>query len=1133
MEYGNISSLVEALLNNYQDLESDDLKQNLILSYYQHILSHLNQAFNDNKDNIDNFLIKATDILAENWELVRGSLLCYTNLPTSDVTLCLCSIADFIAGHRKELDAANPLKFLMPTVQTESLFPAQYPHLCPNPPQMEMQDENITLARIIKTHILSTDGKYLIPVSILLKLNENSQLNNKGYPENLVNPYFDGLTYPEDCPYIQSEEFFRLIEHSPKARAFYDAKVAFDIACQDKRNLLGQMRELNRILYYSSVQVSGKEEKAGDSAYLAISNFFEYYNAIDSTAKNRIPRQVKKEIETLFHFAASKNNERNIGSCLATRRTGLLEAIQDQESILSEIGLNKNLQTERIEKAKYQLKAAREALELDPFGEDQLGLQFRLLQSLNLSFECLQEDDLVFFYKLQPQEIIQFLQDENIQGDVLEIINEIALWVIICHNLSPHRLEAFLSVVGDLLWEKLIKTAADLSHLISSLDNERCELIFKNTQRIIALIKTPTQFARLVEHLNDSQKNILFEILKLHLTMIIMSPHDLSVVFKQLNETQRQIIFELLKPSLPHLIKRAVDFSQMGFSLSTEQHRELFKIFHSQLPSLIKTAKDAYDIFKYLTSAEKKIIFEPQRQKLIALIHTPEDLSCLIHYLEPGDCLDLCLIFAKNPHFIPNTQTFLKTIQSLNSPQKDIFYEVYKYLLPQLIKNTKELKDILLPLNTMQREETFKICNQPQFCFIQSLHHFEQILPLLTPTQADEFFTAHQEKICSFIANSEELNMILKLLSARGCFDACQFFKKYRPHLLSNSKHLASLLYNLDESHSAAVYEVYKTEIAGLIRSNRDIQHILTHLHPAFYPQFCRDFDMMLSFYIQTSLDLLELVKCIAPVYCMDFTLAYPNRIRLLLQTSVDFLNLLDGGYTRCNTILRTLAITHPPFLSTPTDLIIIAGSLQEYQLIEICQLYQVHLEQLIKNKEELLTLLQPLSIGKSHQLCKFYIKHLVNYLKTEDDLKLFETELSAPKYAQALHFLEEGHFQQLNTLLEKLLSKDVLIYPLDTFPDNLKLALRNFAKNMKEEKANYQTHKNYLLFRETARDLLKELRALLSIQNVPYFFSQPFNEDLIYKHLALIERCIDDLHLSAIVVLPTANPQMAEINTM
>ncbi|WP_019216997.1 hypothetical protein [Legionella tunisiensis] len=281
------------------------------------------------KTNVFNLQIRALkSFLADNWEMVNGTALCYTAHPDSDLTFILSAIAKLVWDNKavwmNEGESWCVLKLLMPTLSTDSLDgTGSYPSL------HEVND----VLQVLNTHILGREGKYLIPVK---KLNELAGTSTTGW----VNPYYDYKCHSEEMVSISAEEYQRLIRHSDYTEALFNAHNQYEISLNEQGSLLTHLRQLSRLLYFNSKHGAGNEANAGEGAYDAIIHFNEYFSKLDKVSKGQIPAQVMVQINILLDLAsnATQNIEGDI--CIANRRKKLEEAMHPVEQILMGIGLS-------------------------------------------------------------------------------------------------------------------------------------------------------------------------------------------------------------------------------------------------------------------------------------------------------------------------------------------------------------------------------------------------------------------------------------------------------------------------------------------------------------------------------------------------------------------------------------------------------------------------------------------------------------------------------------------------------------------------------------------------------------------------------------------------------------------------
>ena len=141
------------------------------------------------------------------------------------ITRLVCDIAEFVALtiNQQTLDTPiSAIELLMPTIKS-SIRPNNpeaitgeevYPNLC-----------DIPLQKVLKTHILGREGKFLLPIKLLTELEISPiiiPLRNPYVPESDKDApaVFVGELY-----YVNEEEQVRLVKHSPFTQAISDASV--------------------------------------------------------------------------------------------------------------------------------------------------------------------------------------------------------------------------------------------------------------------------------------------------------------------------------------------------------------------------------------------------------------------------------------------------------------------------------------------------------------------------------------------------------------------------------------------------------------------------------------------------------------------------------------------------------------------------------------------------------------------------------------------------------------------------------------------------------------------------------------------------------------------------------------------
>ena len=142
--------------------------------------------------------------LADVWKTINGSMLAYTATINTEVTRMLLYVAEFVVDSlNTEHTPLTLLQVLMPSVNLTPID-QRFPDL--------KQISSIADAfRVLQTHILGTDGRYLIPIALII----DDPDKNGCY----LNPYldrdsFDDPQFIDDHQFVIVEELARINQHS-------------------------------------------------------------------------------------------------------------------------------------------------------------------------------------------------------------------------------------------------------------------------------------------------------------------------------------------------------------------------------------------------------------------------------------------------------------------------------------------------------------------------------------------------------------------------------------------------------------------------------------------------------------------------------------------------------------------------------------------------------------------------------------------------------------------------------------------------------------------------------------------------------------------------------------------------------
>lgn len=460
--------------------------------------------------------------LAENWNFVQGTALCYTAHPTSPITDLLCDVAAYVAEEKNKLIPENEaqistIQILMPTVACDSMFPHQYPNL----------DSHIDIKAILKTYIVGREGKYLIPVKCI-----NSEEFVDGKP--IVNPYYDVFSHPEDMAFLTENEIQRLGVHSQFTKELCAAKEALEGLSGNQDNLLGRLRTLSIHLRFNSVDGIGQETIAGMGSSLAIFQFKEYYDKLTFEEKSRIPPAITGEIALLLHHASYETSytgrNTDYGSCLASRRGSLERAMKHQETLLCSIGLtdSSNLET-LITDAKSRLNAARENVLTEngqnpnDEGFDKLGIPLRLARHFNFKLK-----NLDMLKHLSDAEFKEYCRDPDYKKSIIRAIGSLENLFDLVEKLSASKFKILLTELRSELTRTYLVSGLNFVDSLMKFKSDKLTFYLKEFHEVLPdLISSCDDLKMLLLVMNEDEQTAFYNRTKPHLLEKIKSIWEL------------------------------------------------------------------------------------------------------------------------------------------------------------------------------------------------------------------------------------------------------------------------------------------------------------------------------------------------------------------------------------------------------------------------------------------------------------------------------------------------------------------------------------------------------------------------------------------------------------------------------
>ncbi|WP_412754811.1 hypothetical protein [Legionella donaldsonii] len=1000
---------------------------------------------NDQESSADYLMKALPQFFAENWTRINeGKAVPYTAQPDSGVTRLLCDLATWVVNEkntaeintgkpRKNIELVGVIHVLMPTVSTESVVET-YPDLYPTYDPTTQRWQDVDIHKILKTHIISGKGFYLLPVHLLTELDVSSSSAN-----SLSNPYYD-YKIPGNMTLVVAAEYNRFAEHSSLAKELLEAKTNYETALSDKSNLLGHLRELNRQLYFNSVHGVGKEENAGQGAYAAITRFMEYYNALGEL-KAKIPASIKQEIDKLLELASdwtkNLNATENLETCLATRRQGSENAIRGHEIELSAIsisgeskaklieGLEKTFNTVRSDFIsalsaldskeatgfKGMMKSEGELTSpkaIKPYeGSENVEIGAALIKELNIQIAIKNKADLPLIITLTPNEIREVCTDDvlNQINGCFETVEEL---VIFCIETPPAKLEALLNALALKIGPKLLTHPQDFASLLISLDSERSQIVVKAFDSQLPQLMTKSN--RRVEGLSD--------------LICSLSPEQSTIVLSS----------ELLKKELPGILRTIRDLRSLFRNIEPEQHPAVYEACKDQIPQLIKTVNDFAAVFKILGPVQFISVYDACKDQILQLIKSVQNLAEVLHCLDPKQCAEI-LSSEKLKSQLPtveSSQELVDAFKGLSPEQFTPVYEVvYKDKIPGLIQSSQDLFTLLKFLSPEKCVEI--LSNETMKSRLSDNSnlpiYFNIILQRLDETRRSALYEAFKAKLPQWITRVHELFEVMSYLSEDQQTSLYNDCKNIIPRLIKSDYDLRRAIsrLSLDQCNEVLSDKELKTRLPQLIHSVQDLYRVLQELPLEKHPLIYRIYKDHIPQLIKSAKDLYIVITMLSTEQCTEVLSSEHVKKQLpqWFESSYNFLEDLKLLTQDKRTAVYSACKDQAPHLiKSAEDFRNVLEFLSPDQRTEVNNACKNLVPQLIKSAKDFRDILEFLSPEQRTTVYEANHEQVHNQVKSEQDL------------SDILEYLSDNSRNAVNareTLKKQLRGFDQLLVDLQT----------------------------------------------------------------------------------------------------
>ena len=785
----------------------------IILNYINKVLSDLDSILAKNSQNSEKFIEVLILFLAKNWELTKGSMLCYTALPHHDITQLLCDIAEYVAKN----NGTSAINVLMPDVSCESLLPHLYPNL-----------DEVALREVIITHILGSDLYYLTPILLLTKT-PIEELNKK-----LANPYYDFDSHEQSLQYLSNEDLKLLHNHSYETALILDTANQYKILAENKDTLLGQLNKFVSALAYNSAKAIGYEESAGEGGYTAIVNFMKYWDSLDIAD---IPSPIIEEINLIKNLGSDKTKMGNIASCFSTRREVLLTIINKNREKLASISLNGKAQEKQISIVLNVFNEAtahleRHLNEKKYSGCDQRGITSKIINSLGVNLECNNIIELTALLKgISAREVLLLCDLKDTSKKIVRAISNVENVILLATELSDEVLKSvFLGIKNDIT--DIIRSIADFRAIFIALNSSQCLIVCEVLkEQLLSITEDIFYFREILRDLTLEKKSVIFENIKENLLSIIKDPYSFKIIFEYLTPEQCSVGCEVVKEKLPTMINSACDLSEVIQYLTPEQCTVICKALKEKLPVFIKSVSDFRIILQYLTPNQRGVIYEFVKEKLPVIINSAYDLNEVIQYLTPEQCTVVCkALKEKLSTLIKSASDFKIILQYLTPNQRGVIYEFVKEKLPVIINSAYDFRELIQYLTPEQCTVVCKALKEKLSVIIEDPFDFKIIVRYLT---FDQFVVVCEFlKLPTIINSAYDFKIIIESLSPEQCNLVCEILKERLSDIINSSYDFTTVVEFLNPNECNVVCEILRERLSDIINSSYDFITVIEFLNP-------------------------------------------------------------------------------------------------------------------------------------------------------------------------------------------------------------------------------------------------------------------------------------------------------------
>ncbi|NBX84348.1 MAG: hypothetical protein EBQ95_01915 [Gammaproteobacteria bacterium] len=723
----------------YEEMNISDL---IFSEYSQKLRRKFDELFR--KMRPKNYLIQQfIEMCKVNWDLVKGTALCYTAEPNCIETRLFVKMAEYLS--QNDRDKKSAFEYLMPGVTYEFARDG-YPDL-----------RTIELSIVLQTHILGDNDLYLVPIKLLTEINLSPTQGR------LDNPYFDETHHAMENWKISKNEMERLFLHSNLTEDLKKAKDAVENIANQDTHLLGQLRYLCKNLRLGSILGEGSEEDATIDAYQAMIHFMDYFNQLFSRrliSLSSLPADLSKYKEQVLWVG----------------RQSLFEVAQNGEL--------KELPISNMDTFKARLKALKQA---NP--SEKRNMRLTVLEWDSLCQDIIEyspidprispglKHEILYLFRMTSSQELNIVSHEDTESCIMKRREALVASVLMQEDvLAEIRLDN--EIAHDDLETQRQQFFPKREAILTALENEEYEGLDNLNHYSVLLERLELDYEIfMVEQLKFIDDFPVEEIREI----FVENPkfvHETTALFRHINDFVFQLLtwpadkiilmITLLKSKLQNeMIKSLDDLINLVKTLDAECCGEVIRLFALDY---IQDWDDLLTIGRGLELAHFRLACSQLKPFIIAGL-TAQRFHDLSIALDSEEIMNTFheVIFGELPSIVHNIDDYFFVKALLKEQHDQIFFEQMHPQMKAKLISASDYGKYFQCLFQRQKSVVFQELVEDTPNIIHTLKDLKDLLPYLGRTFFNEYCLVFGERIVSYLTTSADIYELVSTLQTRQC----------------------------------------------------------------------------------------------------------------------------------------------------------------------------------------------------------------------------------------------------------------------------------------------------------------------------------------------------------------------------